>query len=68
MKNKEELNYKQAYYYLFNKVTDMIKALQIVQRKAEEICISEVPDDVEICTEKILRNLADNINDIIENK
>jgi len=62
---KEELNYKKAYYYLFNKTTDMIKALKTIQRKAEEICTNETPpDDIEIDTEKILTDIINNINNV----
>ena len=63
MKNKEDLNYKQAYYYLFNKVTDMIKVLQVIQRRAEEICTNEaIPDDTEINTEEMLAKIISDIN------
>ena len=63
-KNKEKLNYKEAYYYLFNKTTDIIKTLRIIQRKAEEMCIAEpmYDDGVEIDTEEILKNIISNIN------
>jgi len=62
--NKKDLNYKDAYYYLFNKVTDIIGALQIAQRKAEEICINETkPDNIEINIEEIIKNIADIIKE-----
>lgn len=31
-------DYKKMYYTLFNKITDIIYELQIVQRKAEDMC------------------------------
>ncbi len=31
-------DYKKMYYTLFNKLTDIIYELQIVQRKTEEMC------------------------------
>jgi len=62
MKNKEELNYKKAYYYLFNQVTDTIKALQFIQRKAEDICTDDAQtDDIEIDVNGTLQNMIDNI-------
>ena len=44
-KSSDELNYKQAYLYLFQQVTDIIKKLKTIQRKAEEICIDETLSD-----------------------
>ena len=35
-----ELQYKQAYTYLFNQLTDIIAQMQSIQRQAEEICIN----------------------------
>ena len=66
MENKEELNYKKAYYYLFNQVTDIITMLQIIQRKAEDISIDETnQNSIEIDVNKTLQSIIDNIN--IEN-
>lgn len=63
-KSKEELNYKQAYHYLFNKVTDTIKALKIIQRKAEDICIDEtISDNTAIDTDEMLKELINNIKE-----
>ena len=59
---KEELNYKKAYYYLFNRTTDIIKILQAIQRKSEDICIDESHDDIEINVNETLQNMIDNIN------
>ena len=62
---KEELNYKHAYNYLFNKVTEIIKLLAVVQLKAEEICIDDAPcDDIEIDTDEILKNIINKIRDV----
>ena len=36
-------SYKDMYYHLFNKITDMIHELEAVQKQAEEMCISEEP-------------------------
>ena len=67
MKNKDELNYKKAYYYLFNQITDAIKSLQVIQRKAEDICTDdEQTDDMEIDVNETLQNMLDNIKE--ENK
>jgi len=61
-KSPDELNYKQAYTYLFRQVTDIIKKLKAVQRKAEEICVDEtIQDSMEIDTEEILREITENI-------
>jgi len=64
MKNKEELNYKNAYYYLFNKITDIIKVLQTIQRKAEEISIDDTTSkDIEINVEEILKSIINNLKE-----
>lgn len=41
MKDEETLNYKEAYYYLFNQVTDMMEELKNIQIQAEELCIKD---------------------------
>lgn len=41
MKEEEELNYKEAYYYLFNQVTDMMEQLKNIQIQAEELCTKD---------------------------
>ncbi len=35
------MNYKKAYYELFNNVSDIIEKLKEIQMTAEETCISE---------------------------
>ena len=37
--NSDELNYREAYLSLFNKVTDIIERLQEIQKEAEHVCI-----------------------------
>lgn len=62
--NKEELNYKEAYYYLFNKITDTIRILKIIQRKAESICIDETTSDkIDIDIDEMLKKLINNIKE-----
>lgn len=39
--NEKELNYKEAYVYLFNQLSDIIDMLKAIQEKAEEICVDE---------------------------
>lgn len=56
----KDLNYKQAYYYLFNQTTEIMKALRIIQRKAENICIRETVTE-SIDTEEILKKLIEDI-------
>ena len=64
-KSSDELNYKQAYLYLFHQVTYVIKRLKAIQIKAEDICIDEaMPDSQEIDTEEVLRRIAENIKTI----
>ena len=64
MKNNEELNYKKAYYYLFNKITDIIKILQVIQRKSEEICIDEAPQGyTEINVNETLQGIINHIKE-----
>ncbi len=38
------MDYKNAYYFLFNQVTGLIESLKVIQLQVEKICIS---DDVE---------------------
>lgn len=35
------MNYKEAYYYLFNEVSDLIEKLKTIQVTSEEICIAQ---------------------------
>ncbi len=35
------MNYKEAYYYLFNEVSDLIEKLKEIQAASEEICIAQ---------------------------
>ena len=47
---QEELSkntYRQAYYYLFNQITDMIRRLQYIQEEVEELFINEENDGEE---------------------
>ena len=58
-KSPDELNYKQAYLYLFQQVSDTIKRLKAIQRKAEDICINETIHDVpEIDPTEMIRSIA----------
>lgn len=55
-KSSDELNYKQAYFYLFHQMTDIIKKLKDIQIKAEEICIDETTsENAETDSEEVLR-------------
>lgn len=36
-----ELNYKEAYLYLFNKLSDMSNEIMEIQRRAEDIATAE---------------------------
>jgi len=42
--SSDELNYKQAYLRLLNRVTDMIARLREIQSEAEDICINEIDE------------------------
>jgi len=62
---KDELNYKEAYYYLFNKITDNINSLKNIQNRAEKICTNEnicqeVPKDID----QTLKNITEYIKEI----
>jgi len=35
------MNYKDAYYHLFNEVSDLIERLKQIQAESEELCIGE---------------------------
>lgn len=43
------MNYKDAYYYLFNQITDFENQLKNIQIKAEDICISSADDELSCC-------------------
>jgi hypothetical protein len=61
--HKDQLNCEQGYYFLFNKITDGIRYLQSVQRRAEELCIGERLPAGEPGMAEMLRSLADKISD-----
>ena len=51
-KRSDELNYKQAYLFLFQQITEIIEKLKFIQENVEEICIDEtVADSAEINAE-----------------
>jgi len=75
----DNLNYKKAYYYLFNKLTDMNNDIEklhrrmaIIQRNAEGICIAErenegkKPKEEEIDTTEVLVSLVKEIKDNLD--
>ena len=60
----DELNYKQAYYYLFSKISDIIDELQKIQLNAEQICTSEaLTHETKTDTARILKNIAEHIKE-----
>ena len=67
MKNiQEELDYKEAYMFLFNNVSDMIetqvemaKQMLILQKQCEELCIGNCPENLSVDTEQIAETLVD---------
>ena len=66
MKNKKieknELNYKQAYLYIFNELSDITKKLIMIQREAESICIDDISyESMGIDIEEILKDLINTI-------
>jgi len=72
MKNmKEELDYKEAYKFLFNSIGDMIemqltmaKQMLILQKQCEEICIGNSPEGLNVDSEQVLAQLTDMIKKI----
>ncbi len=40
------MNYKDGYYYLFNKITELSEHLKDIQIQAEEICISDDEEEL----------------------
>ena len=59
-KDKNELNYKEAYYYLFNRLTYITGVLQSIQRNAEDICISDPKNDgANIDVEEMMKGLIE---------
>jgi len=73
----DDLNYKKAYYYIFNKLTDINKDIEklrrhiaVIQRNAEEICIAERENESkeeEIDTSEALVSLVNLVNEIQDN-
>ncbi|MDR0857525.1 MAG: hypothetical protein LBN97_00660 [Oscillospiraceae bacterium] len=53
-----ELNYKEAYYYLFNNITSFITWLQELQEISEEICVGESKRSEQINIAEVLKNLT----------
>ena len=39
------MNYKDAYYYLFNRISDLYRELEEFQIEAEEICMGKDPEE-----------------------
>ena len=39
------MNYKDAYYYLFNRISDLYRELEEFQIEAEEICTGKDPEE-----------------------
>jgi hypothetical protein len=54
---KDSLNYEQAYYHLYNAISDIIETLKSVQCQAEEIAIRE---DMEQLPENNQNNMGVN--------
>ncbi len=42
------MDYKKAYYFLFNEITKTIEILQKAQIEAEDICIRENEDNIKV--------------------
>ena len=58
----QDLNYKQAYYHLFNTVTDIINLLKHLQQQSEDIIIGNPPDVTFHPTpESIIKGMANTI-------
>lgn len=67
--HNDELNYKQAYYYLFNQITNIIKWLKFAQGNAETICVDLIPEEqVKTDTAQMLENLIKGIKEEIEDE
>jgi len=59
-----ELNYKKAYYYLFNMLTNITGAIKVSQQNAEHICTDDPPEAlIEISAEAIIKNICDKLRD-----
>ena len=57
-----ELNYKKAYYYLFNQMTDIGELIKLIQKSAENICTdSALPRELDIGVEKVLQSIIKRI-------
>ena len=68
MNVKEELDYKEAYTFLFNSISDMIemqlkmaKQMLISQKQCEELCIGNQPENLNADSKQILEILVDMI-------
>lgn len=67
--HNDELNYKQAYYYLFNQITNIITWLKFAQGNAETICVDSIPEEqVRTDTAQMLDELIKNIKEDVENE
>ena len=67
-KHAKELDYNEAYSFLFNSVSDiikvqveMVKQMLILQKQCEEICIGNQPENLILASEQIREMLVDMI-------
>ena len=70
---QEELNYNEAYTFLFNNISDMVdlqitmmKQLLILQKQCEEICIGNNPENLSVESGQVLALLIDIIKQKME--
>ena len=65
--NNDELNYKEAYYYLFNQVSHIITWLKFAQGNAEKICVDSLPEDrIQNDPTEMFESLLRNIHNELE--
>ena len=62
----EELNYNEAYTFLFNNISDMVdlqltmmKQMLILQKQCEEICIGNQPENLTVDSAQILEQMVE---------
>lgn len=49
-------NYSKMYYYLFNRITDLIEQMKVIQQEAEEMYLSRDIQLSDSCVENFSRS------------
>ena len=72
-KMREELNYNEAYTFLFNSISSMVdlqitmvEQMLVLQKQCEEICIGNRPENLNVDSKQILVQFIDMLKQNLE--